>query len=61
MKKNKKNMPSYKSGGSLKMVKGKDGKSVPFYAADGIGKMRMGGKAPKMSYMKAGGPVEQFD
>ena len=58
MKKNKKNMPSYKAGGSLKMVKGKDGKSVPFYAADGIGKMRKGGK---VSYMKAGGPVEQFD
>jgi hypothetical protein len=50
----------------LKMVKNKKGDSVPFYAADGKGKMRYGGKVKmkkktKMSYMKAGGPVEQFD
>ena len=33
----------------LKMVKNKDGKSVPFYAADGKGKMMGGGKY-KMAY-----------
>ena len=33
-------------GGRLKMVE-KDGKKVPFYAADGIGKMMYGGKAKK--------------
>ena len=33
----------------LKMVKNKDGKSVPFYAADGKGKMGAGGKY-KMAY-----------
>ena len=32
----------------LKMVKGKDGKMVPFYAADGKGKMMGGGKYGKM-------------
>jgi len=34
------------SGGKLKMVE-KDGKKVPFYAADGKGKMMYGGKAKK--------------
>ena len=34
----------------LKMVKGKDGKMVPFYAADGKGKMMGGGKYGKMAY-----------
>lgn len=38
-----------KSGGKLKMVK-KGGKSVPFYAADGVGKMAYGGKVKKMAY-----------
>ena len=33
--------------GGLKMVKGKDGKMVPFYAADGKGKMANGGMAKK--------------
>lgn len=33
----------YKAGGELKMVE-KDGKEVPFYAADGKGKMKSGGK-----------------
>ena len=37
------------SGGKLKMVK-KGGKSVPFYAADGVGKMAYGGKVKKMGY-----------
>ena len=33
--------------GGLKMVKGKDGKMVPFYAADGKGKMNKGGMSKK--------------
>jgi hypothetical protein len=33
-------------GGKMKMVK-KDGKSVPAFAADGVGKMKRGGKAKK--------------
>jgi hypothetical protein len=42
--------------GGLKMVKGKDGKMVPFYAADGKGKMNMGGmaKKKKKGYSKGG-------
>ena len=35
-------------GGSLKMVM-KDGKKVPFFAADGKGKMKKGGKAKLMA------------
>ena len=35
------------SKGGLKMVKGKDGKMVPFYAADGKGKMNKGGMSKK--------------
>ena len=42
-----------KAGGGLKMVE-KDGKKVPFYAADGKGKMKYGGKVKKM---KEGGKV----
>ena len=42
---------SYKSGGSLKMVE-KNGEQVPFYAADGVGKMAYGGK---VKGMKEGG------
>jgi hypothetical protein len=34
-----------KKGGKLKMVKNKEGKMVPFYAADGVGKMKKGGMA----------------
>ena len=41
----------YNEGGSLKMVE-KDGKQVPFYAADGVGKMAYGGK---VKGMKEGG------
>ena len=41
----------YKAGGSLEMVE-KGGKKVPFYAADGKGKMNMGGKV--MAYKKGG-------
>jgi hypothetical protein len=36
----------YKAGGKLEMVE-KGGKKVPFYAADGIGKMQKGGKVKK--------------
>ena len=43
----------YKAGGSLEMVE-KDGKKVPFYAADGKGKMAYGGK---VKAMKKGGKV----
>lgn len=38
----------YARGGALKMVE-KDGKKVPFYAADGKGKMADGGKVKKFS------------
>ena len=41
-------------GGKLNMVKGKDGKMVPDYAADGKGKMKAGGMAK--AYQE-GGPV----
>ena len=44
-----------KGGGNLKMVKGKDGKMVPFYAADGKGKMNMGGMAKKKKGYSMGG------
>ena len=37
--------PMMKDGGKLKMVKNKEGKMVPFYAADGVGKMKKGGMA----------------
>ena len=35
-------------GGKLKMVTNKEGKKVPFFAADGKGKMAMGGRVKKM-------------
>ena len=41
---------NYAAGGKLEMVK-KDGKSVPAFAADGVGKMNMGGM---MGYKKGG-------
>lgn len=34
-------------GKKMKMVKGKDGNMVPFFAADGVGKMKKGGPAKK--------------
>ena len=37
----------------MKMVKGKDGKMVPSFAADGVGKMAKGGAMN--AKMKAGG------
>ena len=41
--------------GGLKMVKNKEGKMVPFYAADGKGKMYGGGMAMKKKGMAKGG------
>ena len=43
------------SKGGLKMVKGPDGKMVPFYAADGKGKMNKGGMSKKKKGMANGG------
>ena len=42
-----------KSGGKMPMVE-KGGKSVPAFAADGVGKMSYGGKMPKKMYMGGG-------
>ena len=39
-------------GGSLKMVE-KNGKKVPFYAADGVGKMAKGGKVSKSMRLRS--------
>ena len=41
--------------GGLKMVKGKGGKMVPFYAADGKGKMNKGGMTKKKKGYSKGG------
>ena len=46
MKPKKKKTSGYNKGGSMPMVM-KDGKKVPAYAADGVGKMNMGGMAKK--------------
>ena len=47
----------YKGGGKLPMVE-KDGQMVPFYAADGVGKMGQGGKIRMSTKMMAnGGPT----
>ena len=44
-----------KTGDKLKMVKNKDGDMVPFFAADGEGKMQKGGMTPKTKgYFKGG-------
>ena len=40
--------PKMQDGGKLKMVTNKEGKKVPFFAADGKGKMAMGGRVKKM-------------
>ena len=44
--------PMMQNGGSgkLKMVTNKEGKKVPFYAADGVGKMKKGGIAKLKSW-----------
>ena len=39
----------------LKMVKNKEGKKVPFFAADGKGKMNKGGMTKKKKGMAKGG------
>jgi len=44
--------------GKMKMVK-KGGKSVPAFAADGIGKMKKGGMAMKSSTDKMGRAVKR--
>ena len=47
---------NYAKGGKLEMVK-KDGKSIPAFAADGVGKMNMSGKmnmGGMMGYKKGG-------
>lgn len=46
----------YKAGGKLKMVE-KDGKKVPFFAADGKGAMAAGGMVPKTKGYFRGGKV----
>jgi hypothetical protein len=52
-------MDMMKKGGKLKMVKGPDGNMVPFYAADGKGKMAMGGAMKEMK-MRMGGKMEKY-
>lgn len=49
-------MPKRMAGGKkLPMVTNKEGKEVPFFAADGKGKMMAGGKVPKTKgYFKGG-------
>ena len=64
----KKNM--YSDGGSLKMVTNDQGQKVPFFAADGKGKMMAGGKVKKMmgggmtmmpkKKMMGGGKVKKY-
>lgn len=39
-------------GSKMKMVKGKDGKMVPDFAADGVGKMKNGGPTKKKAAKK---------
>jgi len=51
----KKKTSGYNKGGSMPMVM-KAGKKVPAYAADGVGKMNMGGMAKKK--MMGGGMVK---
>ncbi len=44
-----------KTGGKLKMVKNAQGKDVPFFAADGMGKVSAGRKVPgPKGYFKGG-------
>ena len=45
--------PKMQEGGKLKMVTNKQGKKVPFYAADGVGKMKKGGIAKLNPGLKA--------
>jgi hypothetical protein len=50
----------YAAGGKLEMVKNKDGEEVPFFAADGEGKMMAGGLTPPKTkgYFKGGKVME---
>ena len=45
--------------GGLKMVKNKEGDMVPFYAADGKGKMNKGGMMKKKGYAKGGAGMKK--
>ena len=46
--------------GGLKMVKNKEGDTVPFYAADGKGKMNKGGMSmKKKGYAKGGAGMKK--
>ena len=58
----KKKTKGYNKGGSMPMVM-KDGKKVPAYAADGIGKMNKGGAAKNkvMTYNMGGMVKSQVD
>ena len=47
--------------GGLKMVTNKQGKKVPFYAADGIGKMNKGGATMKKKAYAKGGKVAMYN
>ena len=47
--------------GGLKMVKNKKGDKVPFYAADGKGKMNKGGMIPKKKAYAKGGKVAMYN
>ncbi len=49
---------SMAEGGKLKMVE-KGGKKVPFFAADGVGKMMGGGMMKKKMSYKVGGPMKK--
>ena len=51
----------YAAGGKLEMVKNKDGEEVPFFAADGEGKMQKGGKVPGTKGYFKGGKVMPDD
>ena len=46
-------------GAKLKMVKNKEGDMVPFYAADGKGKMNKGGMMKKKGYAKGGAGMKK--
>ena len=47
-----------RKGGKLKMVENEKGEMVPFYAADGEGKMEMGGKMRGYKMMQEGGETD---
>ena len=53
----KKKTSGYNKGGSMPMVM-KAGKKVPAYAADGVGKMNMGGMSSVMDPMKQTNPAQ---